>query len=367
MSYPAGLTGGMLALLVLVCCSCGNKEERLVNARANQLSDLYEHGAKPAFELFAIQTEQLHESINSLTQAPDEAKLADSRSAWVAAATTYKRCELYFVGEVDRTRLKNKIHRWPANILEIKEVLESESRSVETLSQANTYTVGLAAVEYLLFDQLAADSAMGSDLGESPELDYLLLLSEYLMAIAKELEQAWGQYKEEFISATDLGVFGSQNRMINSLVFHLEESVRYRLGIPLGEENQGNSQPTQIESPYAQISLGMLKAGFLETEKILSGNYSPDVQGFGFFDYLMEIGEDERIVLRLEETIEAIDAQINEIESRNTATDLASLIADDKASVESLQAKFTDLLTVVKVDLTSLIGATVTLNDTDGD
>ncbi|MEL6391699.1 MAG: hypothetical protein AAFR97_03040, partial [Bacteroidota bacterium] len=81
----------------------------------------------------------------------------------------------------------------------------------------------------------------------------------------------------------------------------------------------------------------------------------------------IEIGEDERIVLRLEETIEAIDAQINEIESRNTATDLASLIADDKASVESLQAKFTDLLTVVKVDLTSLIGATVTLNDTDGD
>ena len=46
---------------------------------------------------------------------------------------------------------------------------------------------------------------------------------------------------------------------------------------------------------------------------------------------------------------------------------LAQLLIENRPAIEMLRDKMADLLTLVKVDLISLIGATVTINDTDAD
>ncbi|MEM6398372.1 MAG: imelysin family protein [Bacteroidota bacterium] len=356
-----------LFLFLLASSGCTDQEERLLSVRADQLADVYTYGAKPAHESFTGYAKALYESVNKLAQNPTEQTLSEAQDLWLKATIAYKRCELYNIGAVERTYLSHRVHRWPADTSAIyKFVYESDYFDMDAVERAGTYAVGLAAIEYLLFGADSEATLKVIEDYEDPTSNFLLLLTVHLYEVAEELEQAWINFSEDFIESTDLGVFGSQNQLINSMVFHLKESVRYRLGKPLGEATGGNVQTDLAETPYAHVSLLTLKAGLLEFERILSGNYGDQTEGIGYYDYLTEIGE-EAIVPRLKESVNSVKNQINEMAGLSPDGNLAFLLVDYPSSVESLKTKMMDLLTLVKVDLISLIGATVTINDTDAD
>lgn len=348
-----------VGVLVINSCNPDNSETEISEKRNQQLINMYDNGIQPLHENFEAICLDFTNEVTDFSLNLNTSNLETVRAKWKTVAETYKRCEVYNVGDVQRSFIRFRIHRWETNVVQLEDTLATNPIiTTEYISNLGSAIVGIAAIEYLIFEN-DATTTVSIFQNDANRLAYLVESANYLHQQAQALKTEWIDYSEEFKTATESRISGGQNLMTNALVAFIEETLKLRLGKALGDDNGGSLTIEEFEAFYSQHSLELIKKGFEEFKHIYRGDYINSDE-FGFDDYLVFL-DNETLPTTIEVAIENCENKLNDLQN------LEDDLINNTAKVTALQTALQELLVLIKADMASYIGATIVPNDTDGD
>lgn len=352
-----------LFLSILSCEKGGISENqaRIDYNRRAQLRNTFNNGIKPLHEEFIVQTEGLSEKAMVFKQNPSLENFRSLQNDWKTTVNIWKRCEAYDIGDINDNFIHTRINTWPTNSENIETNIEgSEPINTLFINSIGASSKGLTAMEYLLFKS-DVNSTFQELLLSQRRIDYIVALSEDLKNLAVEINSLWTNYGPTLMVAVQSDLEGGQNQIINAMVTLIEEIIISKLGKPLGDNNGGSINIEEFEAFRSDLSLEMIKNNIQELRKIFDGSYSVDNRKIGFDDYLVNL---DNTVLS-----NKIKNSFEEIEDHTASFNqgLNITLELDIEKVEMLQGLCNDLLVLIKVDMASFIGSTITFNDNDGD
>ncbi|MEN0002699.1 MAG: imelysin family protein [Bacteroidota bacterium] len=352
----------LLAIGMLACEDVAISEERLLEQRKLQLTNTLQAGILPAHQSFLSAAESLHQLSQTFRTTPTEDHLIAFRKQWKEAASSWKRCEFYDLGEISDSFIHFRIYRRPTNIEQLEETISNgELIDLDYVESQGSAVIGLAAIEYLLFEAVT-DTSLQSFQADTKRADYLLALTAYLLDQAQALQESWGDYGPTFTNSLQSSIDGGQNLLVNAIVSALEETNKDAIGKPLGEASGGIAKLELLEAHRSSSSMSLIKATFREVKASFRGDYPNSESNYGFDDYL--------VALKNKELLDKIDTAIDKCEATLAelgGPDLKSTLATKPEAVAQLQLDFTALLLLVKIDMASFIGAIIVPNESDGD
>jgi predicted lipoprotein len=316
----------------------------------------------PASERFAARAAGLETAARKLAESPGPGLLDSAKTAWKEAALAWGALQAIRLGPIaDATA---RIDFWPTRPNLIGQALAEsyplDSARLAALTPAAAK--GLPALEWLLFS-----AASDTVLGQLADSTHGTRRGLYLAAVATDLRRAaegiqadWqGKTGAAFVDpASDTRYPTTQmavEELIKGLVATLEEMKTGKVLTPAGAKSEGRAQPDAVESPYASLSLEILRANLSGVEAAFHGN-----GGTGLDDYLKELGSDAGA---------RVDADLLKAKSALAAvpSPLSGAVIGQNAKVLALGAALTDLVVDVKNDVASTLGFNITFTDNDGD
>jgi hypothetical protein len=149
--------------------------------------------------------------------------------------------------------------------------------------------------------------------------------------------------------------------LINAFVKHYERFLRDgKIGIPAGVRSAGVPRPTSTEARYGGYSAQLALNNLLALQQLYEGEGATS-NGPGLGSYLRALGAgdlDAEIETAFDEAASAVadldDPLAQQIETNNDPV---------LAAFQEMQ----DLVVLLKADMTSILGVTITFADNDGD
>ena len=153
------------------------------------------------------------------------------------------------------------------------------------------------------------------------------------------------------------GVGSSLGLMVNAMILHYERFMRDgKIGIPAGVRSAGVPRPTATEAFYGGYSAELAEINIEAFKNLYVGG-----NGSGFDDYL--------IFIQANTLDNDINTELDEaISDASKLTDpLSQNIEDDNDRVIPGFYQLAGCISAAQVDMTSLLGITITNQDNDGD
>ena len=161
--------------------------------------------------------------IDSYAANPNKDNLETCRKQWVAVVLSWRHCDIFNVGDYQRTFIKSRIYsifgEWTFN--KEKETLAS----IKNIEKLGTTLKGINGLEYLLFSEKADRKKFAG---------YMSLVAKELKTLADESYQIWEGSKESFLKKSDLSFESSIQEMVNEQVRYIEEFYFKKFSYPLG-------------------------------------------------------------------------------------------------------------------------------------
>ena len=326
----------------------------------------------PAHDEFADALADLELAAQAFSADPTPDTLTTVQDVWRTASLARMALLSFRIGLVDDSLLHHRLDNRPPRIKFIDENIIAGDQPItnEYLESIGSSSVGLGALEYLLFDPVGGNDAVLAAFINAENADrrreLIVALAQNARQHGDELAAIWSaegdNYAQAFIAADMDGgeLQGSMNMLFNQMVADLEEIVTSRLGKPAGKRSNGAVRPDLVESLYAQQSLPRINATLAEMQVIFNGN---DAAGFDdYLDYLDAEYENGRLS-------DAINAQFDVTIAALKALDqpLATSVESDLPAVETAIDEVNQLLVLFKADMANHLGVTLTFNDNDGD
>jgi predicted lipoprotein len=358
----------LLTLLVITACAAIPGTSRF--DRGAMLRNLSENVAYPLVNDAATQSETLVQQVYVFRENPTSETLNAVRSQWLTTSLAWERAEVVAL-DADMTLL-TQIDKWPSNEKFIEDFIAGDTAiNVSFVAGSGSTSKGLPAVEYLIFDTTSDDAALLSRMQEAQRMAYLVAAAENVRDNVKTLQTFWspegGNYVATFASAEldDGDLQSSVSMSVNELVVLLEGMVQTELSIPLGSKSYGEPFPTAAEGWRSLTSTQNLIANLEGVRFILTGDSPTGVDGIGLNDYLDALNAMSGDV----PLSQAINTQMDKAMQALQAIDepLTIAIETDKVPVEKARDELRALLVLIKNDMASHLGVTITFNDSDGD
>lgn len=355
---------------LLLFMSCNNEgisesEYQIEYTRTAQLKNTYENEIIVLATTFIQKTSLLKTSIVNFKNNTSISNLTIAKENWLEVLKTWKQLELYNLSAVENSFIHFEINRWETNTDNINKFIDGNEVINEAfIAPKGSSSKGISALEYLLFSSDDNQNVLNSftiDTNYDRRLDYILALSENLYLKSNELFSLWENDKVSFISSIENGISGSQNQLTNAMINLIEEVIISKLGNPLGDNSGGVLKIDALEAARSKSSLLIIKEHLTALKRCYTGAFIDNDIQWGFDNYL-------KLISREDLDINILDA-FNECQIKidNITNALSVELLENTKSITDLQESFRDLLILVKVDLSNAIGATVTLNDNDGD
>jgi predicted lipoprotein len=360
----------LFTVLIVFLMNCdGNSLSKIDSEigylREVQLDNVYTNEIIPLTNNFISKTAALNSLIKSFHQSASIEKLSAIQFQWKEVITVWKRLELYNLGTVEDSFIHFEINRWPTNIDFINTYINGREILNETfMASKGSSSKGISAIEYLLFSSQNNQNVLyefTKNTNFERRLGYLLALSNNLKSKSEEIYTIWTNDKVRFLSAVENGINGGQNQLINAMITLIEEIIISKLGKPLGEYEDGRIVFEELEAYRSQTSLLIIQEHLTALKRCYTGSFLQNGIKCGFDNYLKLIDRedfDDRIIGAFKNCQNKIDA---------ITTTLQQELVDNPENITNLQNAFRALLVLIRVDMATAIGATVTLNDTDGD
>lgn len=336
--------------------------------RSAMLENITQQLILPAHQNFVATLANLEATVIAFDETPNLATLAAVQEAWLAANLSRMAILPFRLGPIDDSLLHNRLDNRPPRLAFIEEELigGTETLTSDYLDSVGSSSVGLAAMEYLLFDPAGGNPTILANYTTHPQSgrhrELLLALAQNLHQKGQQLAQVWADYAQPFIEADmDNGeVQGSMNMLVNQMIADIEEIIATRLGKPSGQRSNGAIRPDLVEAAYSQASLPRILATLEGEQAAFNGGDGP-----GFDDYLNYL----EATYQDEPLSSAINAQFERSLTALQAINgpLEQAVAQDLPHVEAAMAEIEKLLLLLKVDMTNQLGVTLTFNDNDGD
>ncbi|MEL7833674.1 imelysin family protein [Fodinibius sp. Rm-B-1B1-1] len=355
----------LLLFFVVACSSSTNPDETTNFDRAAMLENYGNNIILPAFE-------DMQSAVNELQTAADNFKTERTTGQLENLQTTLKQSRLawqnvspFQFGPAESVLLRASLNTYPTDTDKISENIESGDYSMESIS--NQDAAGLPALDYLLHGVGGTNeeilAAYTTDPNAQNRLDYLLENINYIKSKVDKATSEWqtsgGDYIGMFLSEDNAGtdVGSSLGMLINSYVMHYERFLRDgKIGIPAGVRSAGTPRPVTVEAYYGGYSAELAVANFEQVERIFTGGNSRGL-------------DDNLEALNAGDLADEIQTQIDETKTALEALNdpLSQQIEENKDPVLTVFEEMQQVVTLVKADMTSILGITITYQDNDGD
>lgn len=349
-----------LLIAVFLITTTGCKEKKTDFDRKPLLENIGNNIIIPAYKNAHEKALALKNAISDFTASPDVAKLQATKNAFKEAYTAWQAVEYFDFAKA--TGLSYGLNNFPPDTAQIQSNISSGNYNL--LSGTNVKARGFSALDYLLFqsqnEQLIVDGVNNFQYAKRYLND---VASDISMNITSVYDDWNTSQINTFINATGLDIGGSISILCNSWAQYTERTRRERVGNALGYVGligTGVTNEKLYEAFYANYSKELLVANLQAGKNLFTGG-----SGQGFDDYpqvkeasYQGVPLNEEIANQYDKCIAAANA---------ITTDFRTALVNDKPKMETLFLELKKLVVLVKVDLASAVGVTISYTDNDGD
>lgn len=343
----------VLCALLLGTGACGEGD----TLRREVLAHLADEVIVPAEVSLHGDAEALAGAVAALCGGGD---LGAAQTAWMAAHDRWSVTGAFAFGPVAEQMQAGPLDFWPVRGDTIEGKIADAPAKIDAsyLATLGTSAKGLPALEYLLYGEPLAPA--------SPRCAYAQALADDIAARTGEIADAWTDGHAEALRSAGHGstTYPTEQTgldvVVNAAIEGLYRMVKSKLDGPLGNLSGSDPDPTQSESLFSQ-------RGAIDLERNLDGfalvYLGADLEsggdpGLGALVAARDAGLDERIVAQLAAARAALAALPGTLD--------AALIAD-RSAVQTARDEIDGLRRLIKLDVASLLGVTLSLSDNDGD
>lgn len=374
MTAPLRLLSGLLvaasAVLFAACDSTtGGGTPAPDFDRPAMLAHYAEAVIRPAYAELDASVEALDAAVEAFAEAPSAERLAAAQARLKAARLAWQDANLFQFGPAETTALRTSINTYPVDVERVEANVASGSYVLGAV--ANRAAAGFPTLGYLLHGVGATDADVLAAYADAPDAagrrDYLRANAAFVREAVAATAGAWapnGAYTATFLDAANAGtdVGSSLGMLLNAFLLHYERFSRDgQIGIPAGVRSAGVPRPTLTEAFYGGYSAELAAANLRATRRLFRGDALAGASGAGLDDYLAALGADAlaaQITAEFDEAVAAVGALDDP---------LSAQIERDNAPVLTAFQQMQDVVVLLKADMMSLLGVTVTAQDNDGD
>ena len=359
---------GILFLFTLA--SCDKESNPTVNYdRRPLLENFADNLIVPGYENLLTETELLKTAIENFNTTSNQENLASLRAQWLKAYRTYQRIGFFNFGPAEEVFLNVSLNSFPTSKLKIENNITSGGYDLSSVT--NPDAKGFPALDYLLFGIGSDEETLAfytSDGNAANRKTYLSAIATDMVTRVSAVKMAWdasgSNYRETFLSRTGNDASSSLKFLVEGIVQYLERDVRdLKVGIPLGIRSLNVPIPNNAEALYAQESVALAAESVAALQNIYHGKSTAD--GEGFDDYLTALNAryngaslNDAIKDQLALTLQKVSEM---------PEPFSEAVENNQAPIAAAYQELQKLTLLMKNDLPSAIGVTITYQDNDGD
>lgn len=356
----------VLVLFLLVACDNSTSPDEQVNFdRPAMLENYGNNIIIPAFEDMQTAVEELQAAADNFENERTANQLQNLQSALKESRLAWQNVSPFQFGPSESVLLRASLNTYPPDTAKINENISSGDYSLGSIDSRDA--AGLPALDYLLHgvgDSNNEILAMYTDDARAENsmiylLDNISFIKDLVDSATNEWQSSGGDYIGMFLSENNAGtdVGSSLGMLINSYVLHYERFLRDgKIGIPAGVRSAGVPRPTSTEAYYGGYSLELVIANLRQVERIFTGG-----NGRGLDDNLEALDAGA--------LSDEIQTKIDEAQSslEQLSDPLSQQIKENNEPVLTAFEELQQVVTLIKADMTSVLGITITYQDNDGD
>jgi predicted lipoprotein len=363
------LAGGML-----VACQKDKTDDKGSTSgydRKAMLTNYADNYIIPAYaeEMNAVVAMQT--AIKAFAMQPNATTLATAREKWLTAYQSWQKVAMFELGPAEGVSLLQFVNTHPCTPSKIQNNISTSSYNLASIGSGDEQ--GFAAIDYLInglasTDQVIIDnySVMAGAVNRG---SYLTALADRLVTLLGGVQQQWnGDYRNTFVNATGTDVSSSTSKLVNSYVLYYERFLRSgKIGLPVGAMT-GFSKPELMECYYSpQNSRGMADIGMAAMIKVFKGeSFSNTTSGPSMYQYMVTLGnKDNSGTLIADVIVKEMNEAAQAVHGLDADLKLEFMVSRPKV----LQAyqQMQEVVPLIKVDMVSAMGISITYVDNDGD
>lgn len=359
-----------LLLIGFACSNMGSDNPGDNFDRVAMLENYANNSIIPSYQNLQSSISDLQKDAESFTNDPTETNLQKFRNQLKNARLAWQDANFYQFGPAEMQTLRTSLNTYPADTSQINQNIESGEYTLGTLE--NRAAAGFPALGYLLYgiDKNNAE-ILGwytTDPYASNRKQYLQDNISFIQTKVDATLTAWqadggnyiGTFTSKENSGTDVG--SSLGMIVNAAVLHYERFIRDgKIGIPAGVRSSGIPRPSATEAFYAGYSLELAVANMNTLKRLIEGRRLNGQDGIGLDEYLQALDASQLS----EELISEIDQSIDSLQSLNDP--LSDQINNDLDPVLSAFEQLQQVVPLLKADMPSVLGVSITFQDNDGD
>jgi len=363
------LTIGLLGLLLSACDDPSSQQIGVISTPAVQQEQVTADLAKDVIRGLHLHWQDKTGLMakNAGAFCSSAGSLEGARQGFTEAADAFSFLQPVLIGSLAEHNLAWRVQFWPdkKNLVgrQVEQLLKKNpAPDVATLEKSSVVVQGLSAAEYILFDPSInlEDSAVKSrycPLLQSIAQNQQNLSANVLAQLdAKEgLLAAFSAFPNERYDEPLEAISELMRVNVTAL-----DSLKKKLGTPLGRLNKGNLQPMQAEFWRSDLGLSSISATIAASQALWEGN-----RGLGLRD-LLKGSEHEALIPRIDQAF----AQANQdVVAGGVPPKLAKELKDEagRARLDKLYESLNRLHRLHQQELVTALGIQLGFNANDGD
>ncbi len=324
----------------------------------------------PAYHALDDSLTNLQNSATTFSEAPTAQNLQALQQDLKNTRLAWQHANLFQFGPAEMQVLRSSVNTYPTDTDKINANIESGDYNLGTLD--NQDAAGFPALGYLLHGTGDTEAEIiaqyTTESNAQNRMTYLLdnvsFIHDKVEAVTNEWSENGGDYEATFLSEDNAGtdVGSSIGMLVNALVLHYEQFLRDgKIGIPSGVRSAGIPRPTATEAYYGGYSLELAIANQQAFWRLFQGTGLDNADGLGLEENLEALGSNE-LADQINTDIEASIAALNTL-----SDPLSDQIDSNNDPVLNAFEEMQQVVALVKADMTSVLGVTITFQDNDGD
>ncbi len=334
-----------LSFGTLLFAACGGAD----SARRDMLAYLAEEVMLPGEQQLADDAAALTVVTQALCAGQG---VGAAQTAWRELRAAWGRTSAYRFGPVIDQKQASALDFWPVRTATIEAAIAGAPANIDAayVDGLGTSAKGMPALEYLLF--ASPEPTTG------PRCDFMVELAADIEQRSGELARAWQDSHAEALRSAGHGsaLYPTEksgvDAVVNATIEGLYRVVKTKLDGPLGNITGSDPDGTLVESYFSGDGLDDIAADLDSFERVYVG------EGLAALVIAQDPDLDPRIVAQLAAARSALAA---------VAPPLQLTVASDRDKVQALRDEVDALRRLIKLDVASLLGVTLSLSDNDGD
>jgi uncharacterized protein len=347
-----------IVVLALLFSSCKDKKEDELETEsfATLLIRTEADLIAPSLSDFENAAEQLANAVSIFDVSTTAQHLVQVQETFIEAYVAWQKVSQFRYGPAIEFDIMGKMNTFPTDYIQIENAIQNGLTS--GLPNA---VKGLPAMDYLLFHQ--TNDEILAQFSDQNRKVYLMARANEVSTLATQYKTAWTNgYKATFISADGPSVTGGLSLLANGLIEDYEQLKRDKVALPLGLLTLGIELPDKVEGYYSQQSMTLILSQLDGVQNLFNNGDS-----YGIDDLL-----DARDAWHSPSNMllsERINQQVNEARLALTliTSPLSEAIVTDPEIVENAYNELQQVVVLLKTDMISALGVSVTSTDNDGD